>query len=157
MVNEQDHPDTSPIVHPPVVALVFVVIAHFLGELIPLSFSAPAILRAVGLAMSLVGFLLGIAAVIEFRKAHTTLDPHGSAKQLVTSGIYRYTRNPIYLGFLLLVMGLPLYSGLYWGIILAPVYILLMNRLIIHHEEAYLERKFGKAYTSYTTDVRRWV
>ena len=157
MATEQDHPNTSPIVHPPVVALIFVVMAHFLGDLIPLSFSAPAILRAVGLAMSLVGFLLGIAAFIEFRKAHTTLDPHGSAKQLVTSGIYRYTRNPIYLGFLLLVMGLPLYSGLYWGIILAPLYVLLMNRLIIQHEEAYLERKFGKTYTNYTTDVRRWV
>jgi protein-S-isoprenylcysteine O-methyltransferase Ste14 len=157
MTKEQDHPNTSPIVHPPVVALLFVVIAHFFGELIPLPFLAPAVLRAVGLAMSLVGFLLGIAAFLEFRKAHTTLDPHGAARQLVTSGIYRYTRNPIYLGFLLLVMGLPLYSGLYWGILLAPLYVLLMNRLIIQHEESYLERKFGKTYTSYTSRVRRWL
>ena len=133
------------------------VIAHFLGEILPLPFSAPAVLRAVGLAMSLVGFLLGVAAFLEFRKARTTLDPHGPATELVTSGIYGYTRNPIYLGFLLLVMGLPLYSGLYWGLVLAPLYILLMERLIIRHEEAYLERTFGHTYTSYTTRVRRWV
>lgn len=157
MTREQDRPGTSPILHPPVVALLFVVIAHFLGEILPLPFSAPAILRAVGLAMSLVGFLLGVAAFLEFHKARTTLDPHGSATRLVTSGIYRYTRNPIYLGFLLLVMGLPLYSSLYWGFALAPLYITLMNRLIIRHEEAYLERKFGSTYTSYTTRVRRWV
>ena len=157
MTREQDRPGTSPIVHPPVVALIFVVIAHFLGEILPLPFSAPAVLRAVGLAMSLVGFLLGLAAFLEFRKARTTLDPHGAATELVTSGIYRYTRNPIYLGFLLLVMGLPLYSGLYWGLVLAPLYILLMDRLIIRHEEAYLERTFGHTYNRYTTRVRRWV
>jgi protein-S-isoprenylcysteine O-methyltransferase Ste14 len=157
MTKEQDHPNTSPIVHPPVVALLFVVIAHLIGELIPLPFLAPAFLRAAGLAMSLVGFLLGVAAFLEFRKEHTTLGPHGPARQLVTSGIYRYTRNPIYLGFLLLVMGLPLYSGLYWGVLLTPFYVLLMNRLIIQHEESYLERKFGKTYTSYTSRVRRWL
>ena len=144
-------------VHPPVVALMFIVIAYFLGRFVPLPFAAPAILRYVGLALTFLGFLLGIAAFMEFRKARTTLDPHGSTKHLVTSGIYRFTRNPIYLGFLLMVMGLPLNSGLYWGIILAPFYAFMMNRLIIQHEEAYLERKFGKEYTSYTSRVRRWV
>jgi protein-S-isoprenylcysteine O-methyltransferase Ste14 len=157
MAKEQDRPDISPMIHPPVVALMFIVIAYFLGRFVPLSFVAPAIVRYVGLAMTFVGFLLGIGAFIEFRKAHTTLDPHGSAKQLVTSGIYRFSRNPIYLGFLLMVIGLPLNSGLYWGIVLAPFYVLMMYRLIIQHEEAYLARKFGKTYTGYTSRVRRWL
>jgi protein-S-isoprenylcysteine O-methyltransferase Ste14 len=157
MAKAQDHPKISPMVHPPVVALMFIVIAYFLGRFVPLPFFAPAILRYVGLALTFVGFLLGIGAFIEFRKAHTTLNPHGSAKQLVTSGIYRFTRNPIYLGFLLMVIGIPLNSGLYWGMLLAPFYVLMIHRLIIRHEEAYLERKFGKAYTSYTSRVRRWL
>ena len=157
MAKEQDRPDISPMIHPPVVELMFIVIAYFLGRFVPLSFVAPAIVRYVGLAMTFVGFLLGIGAFIEFRKAHTTLDPHGSAKQLVTSGIYRFSRNPIYLGFLLMVIGLPLNSGLYWGIVLAPFYVLMMYRLIIQHEEAYLARKFGKTYTGYTSRVRRWL
>lgn len=157
MAKEQDHPKISPMVHPPVVALMFIVIAYFLGRLVPLPFAAPAILRYIGLAITFVGFLFGIGALVEFRKARTTLDPHGSATQLVISGIYRFTRNPIYLGFLLMVIGLPLNSGLYWGIVLAPFYVVLMNRLIIQQEEAYLEKKFGKAYTSYMARVRRWL
>lgn len=157
MTKEQDRPKINPIVHPPIVALMFIVIAYFLGRFAPLPFSAPLALRYIGLALTFAGFLLGVAAFIEFRKVRTTLDPHGSVKQVVTSGIYRFTRNPIYLGFLLMVIGLPLNSGSYWGIVLAPFYVFVMNRVIIQHEEAYLEKKFGKAYTSYTSRVRRWL
>ena len=154
---EQDRPNTSLMVHPPIVALIFIVVAYFLGRFIPLPFTAPAILRYIGLALTIIGFLLGIGAFIEFNKAQTTLDPHGSTRQLVTSGIYRFTRNPIYLGFLLMVIGLPLYFGFYWGIVLAPIYIFLMNHLVIQHEEAYLKKKFGDIYTTYISRVRRWV
>jgi protein-S-isoprenylcysteine O-methyltransferase Ste14 len=157
MAKESDRPGTSPIVHPPVVTLAFLLIAYALGRFVPLPLAVPAILRHIGLGLAFVGFLSGIGAFIEFMKARTTLDPHGAAKQLVTSGIYRFTRNPIYLGFLLVVVGLPLYFGLYWGIVLAPLYVFLMNRLIIRHEEAYLGRKFGKTYTDYTSQVRRWL
>jgi protein-S-isoprenylcysteine O-methyltransferase Ste14 len=157
MAKEQDRPNISPMVHPPVVALMFILIAYFLGRLAPLPIAAPVMLRYMGLAMTFLGFLLGIGALVEFRKARTTLDPHGSVRQLVTSGVYRLTRNPIYLGFLLMVIGLPLNSGLYWGLVMAPFYVFVMNRLIIQHEEAYLERKFGKVYTGYTSRVRRWL
>ena len=157
MPKEQDHPNISPMVHPPIVALLFIVIAYFLARFAPLPFIVPRILRNTGLAMCFVGVLLGIAAFVEFRKAHTTLDPHGSVMQLVTSGIYRFSRNPIYLGFLLMVVGLPLNSGLYWGVVTAPFYIVTMNGLIIAREERYLERKFENAYTRYTSRVRRWL
>ena len=157
MAKEEDHPNINPVVHPPIVALLFIILAYFFGRLVPMPFSVPAMLRYLGLGLTFLGFLLGIAALIEFRRALTTLDPHGSVNQLVTSGIYRFTRNPIYLGFLLLVIGLPLNAGLYWGIVLAPFYVLVMNRLIIQHEDAYLERKFGKAYTGYLSRVRRWL
>jgi len=157
MVKELDRPNINKNVHPPIVALMFIVIAYFLGRFVPLPLIVPGILRSMGLVLTFVGFLLGIGAFMEFRKARTTLDPHGSSKQVVTSGIYRFTRNPIYLGFLLMVIGLPLNSGLYWGIVMAPLYVFIMNRLIIQHEEAYLEKKFGKTYTGYTSRVRRWL
>lgn len=144
-------------VHPPLVVFIFIAIAYVLGRFIPLPFVVPPILRNIGLFLAFLGFLLGISALIEFRRARTTSNPHGSAKQLVTSGIYRFTRNPIYLGFLLMVIGMPLTSGLYWGFIVAPFYIITMNRLVIQHEESYLERKFGNVYTSYTSSVRRWL
>jgi protein-S-isoprenylcysteine O-methyltransferase Ste14 len=98
-----------------------------------------------------------VGAFMEFRKARTTLDPHGSVRQLVTSGIYRFTRNPIYLGFLLMVIGFPLNSGFYSGILVAPFFVVTMKRLVIEKEEAYLEKKFRDVYTSYKSRVRRWL
>ena len=157
MAKEQDHPNISPMVHPPIVALMFIVIAYFLGRFVPIPYVAPVAVQYFGLFLTFIGFLLGVGAFIEFRRARTTLDPHGSVKQVVTSGIYRFTRNPIYLGFLLMVIGLPLNSGLIWGIILAPLYILLMTRLVIEREEAYLEKKFKDRYTGYRSRVRRWL
>lgn len=157
MTKAQDHPNINKNVHPPVVALLFIVIAYVLGRFIPVPFIVPMVLRNTGLLLTFIGFLLGIGAFMEFRKVHTTLDPHGSAKQVVTSGIYRFTRNPIYLGFLLMVMGFPLNSGLIWGLILAPFYMLTMSRLVIEREEMYLEKKFKDQYTGYKSRVRRWL
>jgi protein-S-isoprenylcysteine O-methyltransferase Ste14 len=157
MPKEQDRPGTNKNIHPPVVASLFIFIAYVLGRLIPLRLAVPAFVQNLGLLLTFAGFLLGIGALLEFRKARTTLDPHGSSTQVVTSGIYRFTRNPIYLGFLLMLIGLPLVSGLYWGVVLSPFYILTMNRLIIEQEETYLEKKFGNAYISYASRVRRWL
>ena len=157
MANEQDHPGIHKNIHPPIVALMFIVIAYFLGRFIPVPFMAPMLLQNIGLAMTFVGFLLGVGALLEFRKARTTLDPHGSVNHLVTSGIYRFTRNPIYLGFMLMVIGLPLNSGSYWGILMIPLYMIAMTRLVIQHEEAYLEKKFKNQYTDYRSGVKRWL
>ena len=157
MSKEQDRPTINRNVHPPIVALIFIVIAYLLGRLFLGPFVAPVVVRNVGLALSFIGFLLGVGAFIEFKKAHTTLDPHGSVKQLVMAGVYRFTRNPIYLGFLLMVIGLPLTSGLYSGVVVAPFFTLAMNRLVIEKEETYLEKKFKDVYTSYKSRVRRWL
>ena len=157
MTNEPDHPNINKYVHPPFVVLAFLVLAYVLGRFMPLPFAAPPVVRNIGLLFAFAGFLFGIGAFLEFRKRRTTLDPHSSVKQVVTTGIYRFTRNPIYLGFLLMVIGVPLSSGLFWGVALAPFFIIVMNRLVIEREESYLARKFGNAYTSYTSQVRRWL
>jgi protein-S-isoprenylcysteine O-methyltransferase Ste14 len=152
-----DHPEINRNIHPPIVALAHIAIAFLLGYLMPLSFTPISLLPYTGLAIAFIGFLMGFAAFNEFGKANTTLDPHGSATQVVTSGIYRFTRNPIYLGFLLMIIGFPLVSGSYWGMVMAPFFIATMNRLVIGKEEAHLEKKFGEAYTSYKSRVRRWL
>ena len=157
MTKHQDHPAIHKKIHPPLVALFFIFVAYLLGWLIRIPLSMPALVRNIGLGLVVIGFLLGVGALVEFRKARTTLDPHGSVKQLVNSGVYRFTRNPIYLGFLLMLIGMPLNSGLYWGILLVPLFMISMNRLVIEHEEAYLEKKFGATYTGYKSRVRRWL
>jgi protein-S-isoprenylcysteine O-methyltransferase Ste14 len=137
--------------------LFYIALAYLLGWFVHIPLRVPALLENIGFAFVIIGFLLGLAAFNEFRRARTTLDPHGSTSQLVTGGIYRITRNPIYLGFLLMIIGLPLDSGSYWGVVMAPLYVVTLNRLVIEREEAYLEKKFKDAYTSYASRVRRWL
>ena len=155
MTERKDHADVK--VHPPVLLLIHIAIAYLAIWFIPISFAVPNVLRDFGLALSVFGFILGLFAFSEFRKARTTLDPHGSVTNIVFGGIYQFTRNPIYLGFACMLIGIPLYFGSYWGVFLTPVFILLMNRLVIEREEAYLEKKFGEAYTGYRSRVRRWL
>jgi protein-S-isoprenylcysteine O-methyltransferase Ste14 len=156
MTRQKDHADVK--IHPPILTLIFIVIAYVAKWTIPhVPFAVPNVLRNIGFVSVVTGFLLGVAAFLEFRKARTTIDPHGSVSSVITSGIYRFTRNPIYLGFLLMVIGLPLNSGSYWGVVVAPLFVVSMNRLVIKHEEAYLEKKFGDVYIGYKSRVRRWL
>jgi protein-S-isoprenylcysteine O-methyltransferase Ste14 len=90
-------------------------------------------------------------------QAHTTLDPHGSVTEIVTNGPYRFSRNPIYLGFVCFLVGFTFIFRTYWGLILSPVLIILLYQLVIKYEEAYLEQKFGEVYTNYKSRVRRWL
>ena len=154
MTQYKDHADVK--IAPPILTVLHIVAAYLLAGLVPLSLTVPPILENIGFALVVVGFLFGLAAFLEFRRARTTLDPHGSVASIVTSGVYRFSRNPIYVGFLLIVIGIPLNSGTYWGAVLAPIFFLLCNKLVIEREEAYLEKKFGDVYTRYQSRVRRW-
>lgn len=144
-------------IHPPVLVSLHVLAAFFLNKLWPLPFVFPKVLEWAGYGLVLIGLGLTIGAVSRFMRARTTLDPHGQVRAIVTSGPYRFSRNPIYLGFVCLLAGFPLIFRIYWGLILCPLLIVLMNTLIIQQEEAYLEKKFGEVYTGYKSRVRRWL
>jgi protein-S-isoprenylcysteine O-methyltransferase Ste14 len=151
----RDHADVK--IHPPVLLVMHIVVAYLLGRFVPLPIVISPVIRNVGLALAGIGFLSGILSLYAFTRARTTVNPHGSVTSIVSTGIYRFTRNPIYLGMVFMLIGFPLTFGNVWGIPLAPVFTYLMNRLVIQHEEAYLERKFGGQYAGYKTRVRRWL
>jgi protein-S-isoprenylcysteine O-methyltransferase Ste14 len=155
MTEHKDHANVR--IAPPILTLLHIIAALLLARLIPLPLAVPSIVKYIGFALVVLGFLFGLGAVIAFRRARTTLDPYHPVSSIVTSGVYGFSRNPIYLGFLLMVIGIPLNFGTYWGMILAPIFILFCNKLVIEHEEAYLEKKFGERYTSYKSRVRRWI
>jgi len=104
--------------------------------------------------LSMIFALTGLGELI---RAHTSPDPHAPTVRVVTKGMYRITRNPIYMGFLLFVIGLPMVFENIWGAFVSPLMIALFNRWIIEREEAYLEKKFGETYTNYKSRVRRWL
>lgn len=154
----KQYPDHASVkIHPPVLLVMHFLVAYFLNRFVPLSFVFPGILVWVGYALVVIGLGLAFGAVSRFMQARTTLDPHGSVSEIVTRGVYSFSRNPIYLGFVCLLIGFPFIFGSSWGLILSPLFIFLMNTLVIQHEEAYLERKFGTIYTSYKSRVRRWL
>ena len=150
-----DHADVK--IAPPVLMLIHIFMALLLNWLLPLPYVFPGILEWFGYALVVIGLGLPFSAANQFMKAHTTLDPHGSVTTIVRSGPYQFSRNPIYLGFLCFLIGFPLIFRTYWGLILSPLFIMLMNRLVIKHEEAYLQKKFGDVYASYKSRVRRWL
>lgn len=153
--NHKDHADVK--IHPPVLLAIHFVTVYFLNRFVPLPFVLPGILVGVGYILILCGLGFAFSAVIRFIQARTTLDPHGSVSGIVNNGVYRFSRNPIYLGFVCLLIGFPFAFGSYWGLILSPLFIFLMNTLVIQQEETYLEKKFGETYTSYKSRVRRWL
>ncbi len=155
MTKHKDHASVK--IHPPVLLVIHIGVAWLLGKLIVLPIIVSPLIRNIGLGLAGVGFLLGLSALYAFTKARTTVNPHGSVRAIVSTGIFRFTRNPIYLGMVFMLIGFPLAFGNVWGIPLAAVFIPLMNNLVIQHEEAYLEKKFGEAYTGYKSQVRRWV
>lgn len=155
MTEHKDHAYVR--IHPPVLLLMNIVGAFLLNWLLPLPFVFSSALEWTGYILVFVGLGFAFSAVSQFGKMHTTLDPHGSVSAIVTSGPYRFSRNPIYLGFVFTLIGLPLALGNYWGVLLSPLLMILMAQLVIKHEEAYLEEKFKDVYTSYKSRVRRWL
>ncbi|MYN14239.1 DUF1295 domain-containing protein [Pusillimonas sp. TS35] len=105
------------------------------------------------------GILFGVAGILAFKRAHTTPDPRtpGAATALVTSGVYRVTRNPMYLGSLLLLIGWGFYLGNVWSLIFAFAFPVYIQRYQIRPEERALMEKFGADYAAYKTKVRAWL
>jgi protein-S-isoprenylcysteine O-methyltransferase Ste14/putative intracellular protease/amidase len=112
---------------------------------------------AVGLA--LVGLLTCLAGVVSFRRAKTTVNPMkpDSTSSLVVSGIYRYTRNPMYLGFLLILLAWAAALSNLLALVWLPAFVLYMNRFQISPEERVLASRFAPDYAGYRASVRRWI
>ena len=152
---QRDHASVK--IHPPILLLIHIFAAFLLNWLLPLSFAFPKFLIWVGYLLILVAIGLAFSASGRVMKAHTTLDPHGSVTDIVTSGPYGFSRNPIYLSFVCLLIGFPFIFRTYWGLILSPLLMVSLSQLVIKHEEAYLERKFQDMYSNYKSRVRRWL
>ena len=116
----------------------------------PASAFAGAALLVAGLALD----LAGVAAVITHR---TTIVPHRPVAALITGGVYRWSRNPMYTGLAVTVAGGALLAGTWWPLLLLPLAMLAVTLLAITPEETYLAGRFGSIYAEYRGRVRRWL
>ncbi|WP_394125345.1 methyltransferase family protein [Vibrio hepatarius] len=145
---------------PPVALFVLFVVAinHLSHEFIRFTVNLPLNLVVFLVCFVVAGFV-GIAGVYEFRRAQTTVNPVkvDTASTVVDSGIFGYTRNPMYLGLFLLLFGFAYWQQNLLSIAFSFTFILYMNRFQILPEERALESLFGASYIDYKQKVRRWI
>lgn len=144
---------------PPVVALLVAVSMWFARRYAPsLSLIIPW-RPAVAFAFIIMGIALALAGVLAFRKAKTTVNPTKpeATSTVVATGIYGFTRNPMYLGMLLVLAGWAVFLANAVSFLLLPMFVLYMNRFQIGPEERVLSEHFGSEYSAYMQSVRRWL
>jgi len=133
--------------------------ARLLPEFLPVPGPTTGWRLAAALALCFAGLVIGIAGVMAFRRSRTTVNPlqPEKASALVAEGIFRRTRNPMYLGLLLALLGWAVYLGNLLSLLLALAFVPWMNRFQIGPEERSLEHAFGAEFTNYRRRVRRWL
>jgi len=145
---------------PPVVLVAFVAVGMWaLSRISPDFLIAIPAAGWVASGIALVGMAIAVLGVLAFRTAGPTVDPRvpDQSESLVVSGIYRYSRNPMYLGFLMVLCAWGLWLGNVPALLFLPAFVLYMNRFQIAPEERFMREKFGDAFTRYCTGVRRWL
>ncbi len=153
---------SSPVLWPPIIYATAGVISGLLAWLAPLalpdaSATVTWIGRIVGAAMIVAGALIARAGERRFATAGTAVRLDRPATLLVTDGIYRRTRNPMYLGLTLVLAGLGLLFWSAWFVIAAPIAVYAVIKLAIEREERYLTQRFGQPYLDYRQRTRRWL
>jgi protein-S-isoprenylcysteine O-methyltransferase Ste14 len=143
---------------PPVWALIYVVVAAAISWLLGWPKVPGLPLPKLGIALTLIPWTLPVWAVVVFRRAGTEIIPTSPTNRaLVVDGPYRYTRNPMYLGLVLVTLGIAVWIGA-WPMFLAPIAVFATaNWVHIPFEEAKMRRQFGVSYDDYVSRVRRWV
>lgn len=151
-------PENAGVVAPPPLiygsALLF---GLLMNALFPVTFLPRLVSRILGLPLICGGLLLGLYGFRTLRGAGTNVNPSQPTTALVVEGPYRFTRNPLYVGFTLLYGGISARSNALWAILLLPFVLIVMRRGVIENEERYLERLFGEEYLRYKARVGRWV
>jgi protein-S-isoprenylcysteine O-methyltransferase Ste14 len=146
-------------VPPPLVAALIGASMWVIARLPP-AIALPEFIRTVtALPVALAGAALTITGVLSFRLARTTVNPMKpeAAALLVRSGVYRLSRNPMYLGLLVVLVAWAAFLSTVWAMLGPLAYVLYINRFQIAPEERILSAKFGASYAEYKAQVRQWL
>ncbi len=144
---------------PPAIALLAAIAMWAISKSTPLM-DVPRNVRLLAAGtLVLVGVALAITGVLTFRRAGTTIHPTRpqETSALVSSGVYRISRNPMYVGLLILLIAWAVFLSSAWSLVGPFAFVLYISRFQIVPEERVLSAKFGEAYASYKSKVRRWL
>ncbi|MCP5381316.1 MAG: isoprenylcysteine carboxylmethyltransferase family protein [Kordiimonadaceae bacterium] len=153
-----DHQDNAGIItHPPVFYIIAIILGLILDYIYPLSVGLAGNEKIAAIVLFILGTIIIILGFRIFARNKQSPSVHASVTKVYQSGIYAYSRNPIYLGVALMMLAFGLYLDKLWIIFMMIPLIIILNRLVIEKEEAYLEAKFGEEYIKYKKKVRRWI
>ena len=144
---------------PPVVAALLAVAMWGIAFVAPLV-EVPTLLRVcVAIAIALAGGVFSLAGIMSFRRARTTVNPMKpeAATSLVSSGIYRITRNPMYVGLLFVLVAWAAFLSSAWSLLGPLAFLLYISHFQIRPEERVLSELFSAEYSAYKARVRRWL
>ncbi len=144
---------------PPVVLVLAAAAAYGITRLLPaLSFPLP-LRTAIAIAFAIAGVMLNLIPKLAFGRARTTINPlkPSATTTLVTTGIYRHSRNPMYLGQCLILLGWVLYLHNAAALLVLPAYVLYVTRFQILPEERHLSTRFPEAFDALCRQARRWL
>ena len=143
---------------PPTYFLGTIVLMIFLHFLLPIRYFLTFPWCLLGLIPIVIGIALNLSANHAFKKHHTTVKPFESSHTLVTHGVFRITRNPMYLGMTIITLGVALLLGSLTPLgIIVPVFAILLDRVFIVSEEKMLGDTFGDQFQEYQDRVCRWI
>ncbi len=152
---ENDNPGV--IALPPLIFLVFLALGVLIHNIFPLHFIHGPLRNIVGAIFLAYSALISGLAILQMRRAGTNIDVRKPSTAIVTDGIFRYTRNPMYLSMALILIAISVLISNIWILILTPAFIIVIQKGVIEREERYLEGKFGTDYTSYKKNTHRWI
>lgn len=141
---------------PPVLLLICLILMALLRWVWPVQIVLGYPTNLVGLVPAAMGLLIGVSGVLKFRRERTNIHPFRTADKLVTDGLYGYSRNPMYLGLTLILVGTWILLGAVSPVFGVLVFVVAASHWYIPGEERMMSEKFGKAYEEYRTKVGRW-
>lgn len=156
-MNERKEDNAGVTIPPPLLYLVPLLLGLVVQKFRRLSILPNRLARPMGIILLVAGLVTNIWGAMTMRRAQTPLNPTQPVKQLVTSGPFQYSRNPLYAGMTLIYLGITNLVNSGWPLLFLPAILLTMRRRVIGREEQYLERKFGNEYLEYKQGVRRWL
>jgi protein-S-isoprenylcysteine O-methyltransferase Ste14 len=155
---QDDRSDKASVVALPPLILAGVLAIGFVLDLAwPAKFMPRAAAFAIGILVAIGATALALMAVREMVRTKTAFDVRKPTTEIVTSGVFQFSRNPIYLGMILLCLGAVFLLDSLWFVALCAPLAIVLQKGVIEPEEAYLEQKFGDKYLRYKARVRRWL
>ena len=142
---------------PPILVIILTSLVYFSStklELIYLPYR-----QIVSVIILIIGLIVIVSPVVDFIKSKTTVNPvkFKNVNRLVTTGIYRYSRNPMYLGMILIIISTTVYYLNFLSVFSPLIFYIWINKFQINREEIFLEDKFGREYLEYKSKTRRWI